>query len=206
MTGMGKVARSGHGISVVVEIRSVNNRYLVIKNHFPDMLNPFESRLHEMIRSRVGRGTVDLFIKVHLEDSVATCSINKGILDGYIHAAKGIKKKERLEGDLSPELLLGLPGVVEIKNEYTLSKAAFAVVEEAMRLGVDRLYRMRVSEGKRLTRGLRQRCRLVEQYLREVVKKSARSVEERQARLKARLKELLAGEKGITPEDPTLQR
>ena len=48
MTGMGKAVHRGKECSIEVEVKSVNNRYLVIKNHFSDSLMKIEPRLHVM--------------------------------------------------------------------------------------------------------------------------------------------------------------
>jgi uncharacterized protein (TIGR00255 family) len=206
MTGMGKATRRGRGISVEVEIRSVNNRYLIIKNHFPDTLLSFEPQLHEVIRNGVVRGTVDLYIKLRMDTTTTSCTINKGILAGYIDAVKRMGKQERLDGRFTPELLLGLPGVVELKNDLALTREDLAVIKDTIRMALERLIKMRVSEGKRLTRDVLKRCRHVERILRTVGKKITQGVRERQDRLKHRLEEILKDDKRITPEDPTLQR
>lgn len=205
MTGMGKAVHRGKDCSIEVEVKSVNNRYLVIKNHFSDSLMKIEPRLHGAVRRIVKRGTVDLFIKVKYENRTSPSRINKQVLSGYIKAFADVRKKEKLAGDVTPEQLSGLPGVVEFEERADLPQKLLVDVESATVEALERLHKMRSQEGTRMIRVVVKRRRLVEKGVKTIEKMARNSARDRSLRLKARLEELLDGAP-LSAQDPTLQR
>jgi uncharacterized protein (TIGR00255 family) len=188
-----------------VEIKSLNNRYLVIKSRLPEGLARFEPRIQEVLRKGIRRGSVDLSIRTRRTGQSQPNRINREVLDGYIEAVKRIRKKERLGGEVVPEHLLGLPGVVVLEEDQEVTEKQFALVDEAVRAALELLKKMRASEGKRLIRGMVRRRKLLGRVVQGVEKKAGRSSRDRQARLKARLDEILDGDK-FSADDPALQR
>ena len=118
---------------------------------------------------------------------------------------KRSRKKHRLEGAVVPELLLGLPGVLELDDRARISTNTIKLIEETTREALERLLKMRATEGDRLVRAIQKRRRLLEKYLLAVESGSRKHTKERVQRLKARIHDLLDGEK-LSSGDPTLQR
>jgi uncharacterized protein (TIGR00255 family) len=205
MTGMGKAHRRRPGISIEVELRSVNNKFLVIRSHLQDALLPAEQRLHDLIRKQLKRGTVDLFVKMKTDGVSQSSRINRKVLDAYLEAVKRSRKRHHLEGAAVPELLLGLPGVLEIDEKARISMVTIKLIEETANEALERLVKMRATEGERLVRGIQKRRRLLEKFLLAVESRSGKHTKERVQRLKVRIRDLLDGEK-LSSEDPTLQR
>jgi len=208
MTGMGKTAQKGADFSVVVELKTVNNRYLTIKNHLPDLLQQFEPILQDIIRKKINRGTVDVRINIKRDAKRRSVSnrINKDILDHYITAVKKVRKSEGSSESLYPELLLSLPGVVEIEEkEYKFSKKDFSVVCEALESALDRLLKMRLNEGKRLIKSIRMRRRIIGKIAKTIEKSSILNRIEKQKKLKTRIESMLDGVT-LSKDDPTLLR
>lgn len=205
MTGMGKASGRCPKFHFEVETRSVNNRYLVIKNRLPDILSQYDQRLQEVLRRRIRRGTVDLIVRLKWAGAGPLGRINREMLEGYLREVKRLRKRERLGGDLIPERLLGLPGVVQFEEEETITAKEFALIEEAARSAVERLMRMRIAEGRRLIRGISKRRRLMERCLTVLERKARQGVGDRMKRLKSRVSEILNGDK-LPADDPALQR
>src|SRR5437764_13094888 len=59
MTGFAAVARELPGVSLAVELRSVNHRYLDLSIRLPDELRALESSLRERIAAELKRGKVE---------------------------------------------------------------------------------------------------------------------------------------------------
>ena len=62
MTGYGRGEFSADDRRVIIEIKSVNNRYCDIQVRLPRILNALESRVRDRIGLRVARGKVDVSI------------------------------------------------------------------------------------------------------------------------------------------------
>ena len=59
MTGFAAVAAELPGVSLAVELRSVNHRYLDLQLRLPDELRGLESALRERIAAELKRGKVE---------------------------------------------------------------------------------------------------------------------------------------------------
>ena len=62
MTGYGKVETAFNNHTIVIELRSVNNRYLDITTKIPKNLSHIENDLRNQIKNKVARGSVFLSI------------------------------------------------------------------------------------------------------------------------------------------------
>ena len=62
MTGFGRGEAGDETRKIVVEIKSVNHRYLDLNVKLPRKLNAFEVEIRNFIKSRIVRGKVDVYI------------------------------------------------------------------------------------------------------------------------------------------------
>lgn len=205
MTGMGRARAKGGGAVVEVELRSVNNRYFQAKCRLPEALQRLEPRLVERVRRRVHRGTVELAVKLAREPGRSAYRLDRAVLAGYVEALRRVRRAAGLDEAVVPELLAGLPEVVQARETAGVTPAVRAVVEDALERALDRLVRMRAVEGRRLARGMVRRRRLLERILNTVEREARGKTRERMERLQARAEELLGG-RGIDPDDPGLLR
>ncbi len=205
MTGMGKAHRRSPGFFIQVELKSVNNRYLAIKCRLPEELQGREQRLQEIVRRHIVRGTVDLTVKIQQDVSGPVSRINKDRLNSLIEVVKRIRRKEGIEEPVVPELLLGLPGVMEPVEKAGMTGRTLKLVEETLAAALQPLIKMRAAEGGRLIRAIMKRRRLLGSIIRTVERKTRSQSKERARKLKARVEELL-DRQVLSPTDPALQR
>ena len=64
MTGFGSGEASAHGISVSVEVRSLNSRFLEIFSNLPKKLYFKEFELRELVKGKLSRGKVNITITI----------------------------------------------------------------------------------------------------------------------------------------------
>ena len=69
MTGFAAVAADLPGITLNVEIRSVDHRYLDLQIRLPDELRALESGLREQIAATLSRGKVECRVLVESDDT-----------------------------------------------------------------------------------------------------------------------------------------
>ena len=62
MTGYGAGTTETPDYRVVVEIKAVNQRFLEIVPHMPRAFGAWENDLRDVIRSRVARGKLDVYV------------------------------------------------------------------------------------------------------------------------------------------------
>ncbi len=153
MTGFGSASRTRAGISVSVEARSVNNRFLKISLRSPSCLSSHEHEIEALVRERVSRGAVSVFIRMVLPERPVRVRMNESAVAGYRRLFGKLCREAGIEGSPDLSLFAGLAGVFEVEElETVLSKETlehvFATVDQAL----DRMCRMRAREGGSLKR------------------------------------------------------
>ena len=62
MTGFGRSELNDEKKTVVVELRSVNNKYLKTNIRIPELLTGFEDKIEKLLKKELVRGTINLTI------------------------------------------------------------------------------------------------------------------------------------------------
>ena len=128
MTGYGQASRSIREIHIVVEIKTINSRYLNLKIRLSKELSFLEQELRGKVRSWISRGSVDVNLEVAARRS-DQYELNEGLTANYL----SLRKKASLlgaEGGLNVETLLQLPGVlVPHKVNYASKNIRRSILE-----------------------------------------------------------------------------
>ena len=143
MTGQGVATVSDENATLTIEIRAVNNRHLKINLRAPDSLIAHESSIEKQIRSSVGRGTINVNIKVMKHSRQDDFTIDTELLQAYQAQLRSLSQTSP-----SLESLLGLPGVV-INNVTSESSVAnvLSLSNDALQLALGQFNAMRETEG-----------------------------------------------------------
>ena len=83
MTGFGDAQRQDERLSVAVEVRTVNNRYLRILTKCPDAYAALEGDIEKLVRAVINRGTVSVTIRVDRLDIDSAYVLNRNVLNQY---------------------------------------------------------------------------------------------------------------------------
>jgi len=116
MTGYAYKEKSGQDLSVSVEIKGVNNRYLEISVSLPPWLSMLEAKIREKITSTCGRGKVDIFIRVREQNTPVSISVNKNAARAYYNAINEMAKELGIKEKPPLSAILGMESVLEIEK------------------------------------------------------------------------------------------
>ena len=143
MTGQGVATVSDENATLTIEIRAVNNRHLKINLRAPDSLIAHESSIEKQIRSAVGRGTINVNIKVMKHSRQDDFTIDTELLQAYQAQLRSLSQTSP-----SLESLLGLPGVV-INNVTSDASVASVLTlsNDALQQALGQFHAMRETEG-----------------------------------------------------------
>ena len=84
MTGFGRCEASEGERRIVVEMKSVNHRYLDMAVKMPKKLNFFESAIRNYLKNHIQRGKVDIFlIYEDLTESNLALHYNRSVAEEY---------------------------------------------------------------------------------------------------------------------------
>ncbi len=194
MTGFGRAAISEGDDHISVELNSVNSRYLKVSLRLPDVLYPFEKDIHDFIRKRVRRGSVNAYITYKTSRPEMSYAVNGVAAKEYLKQVRALKKKTGLEGDLRLDTLLSLPGVVfGIPGDKAGNKRVWRLAGKALEEALDAMRVMRAREGASLRNDLFSRIRKLKGMLARVRKYAPAVVEAYRKKLHSRLKTMLSG-------------
>lgn len=190
MTGYASARRRGEWGELVLDLRSVNHRYLDIKMMLPDALRPLEETLRRKLRQGIARGRIEVALRWRAERAGSLC-VNRELAVALARSTRELVRELGENTPLDGLRLLAWPGVVEAAEPATeaLQTVLIEVAEEA----IERLAVTREREGEALAVGLELRLsRLVERVSR-LHAGSAMRVADLRRRLESGLAALEAG-------------
>jgi uncharacterized protein (TIGR00255 family) len=113
MTGFAAVAADLPGVSLAVELRSVNHRYLDLQLRVPDELRGQESSLRERIAAQLKRGKVECRITLNrTTPGAAALAVDPARVEQLAAAAKRVQQQVPGAAPLSVNEILRWPGVL----------------------------------------------------------------------------------------------
>lgn len=95
MTGFGNAIREKKNYQLEIEIKSINQRFLDIQIRSPKVLGFVENELRQLIKTKLSRGRVDVFINLtYLGEQDKKVTINWQLIDTlYTQMTTGIKER-----------------------------------------------------------------------------------------------------------------
>jgi uncharacterized protein (TIGR00255 family) len=94
MTAYGSGEYLDQNISISVEIKSYNNRFLEINHLMPAVLSSLEGTVDSVIKTHAQRGHVDVIVRIKNFHSKAEVCLDKGLLDAYMKAIAEAEKEQ----------------------------------------------------------------------------------------------------------------
>jgi len=196
MTGYGSGQIDADGMNVVIEIRSVNNRYLKLHTRLPDGYAALEPRIEEAVRKQVRRGAVQLNLDLRRSSTTEDYKLNVDLLKSYAKQAQEVAKEingSAAENSVDVNSLLTLPGVVyDDRQRSNRADEAWPIVQKALVAALKDLRSMRETEGMAMEKDLNDQLDDIARSADEVKKLAPGVVEAYQTRLTERLTKLLA--------------
>ena len=194
MTGYGEAATQGRWAKIAVQLRTLNHRHLDIQLRVPREYLSLEEEVRKIIRQRISRGRVDLFItRSPLMGHGRRLELDEGLLDQYLQSLRRIKRKFGLKGEVELSLLSGFPELFQLREEEVRTGDEKALVLRTLDLALTNLERSRDREGRQLRLDVQSQIR----YLRRVSTGLTKEAEKMGARLKDSLS---SREGGNSPE------
>ena len=166
MTGFARGSVTTGAISVTVECRSVNNRFLDLHFRMPDVLRSIENALREKASAYCTRGKLEFTIRASDTGDKSATAIDSERLTALQSALQSIA--DRFPDATQPDqlALLMTPGVL-IEQEQDV-EALQAATLEAADACLRELRQQRSQEGEKLAAMIRQRAEAMRAQLHEL--------------------------------------
>jgi uncharacterized protein (TIGR00255 family) len=193
MTGYGSAEGRLNGVTYIIEIGTVNNRYFKATIRLPETLEFLETDIEKVLRQELSRGTANYTLRQKDAPAEALFEINEKALKALISRLSKISPTGDVERELDLGGLLELPGILSPAIPARtiagrLRKKVIAITYQAIKA----LKTMRATEGAALAADLRQHCKSIKKSLERIRKQSMTGPSQYAEKLKKRVDEMLA--------------
>ena len=197
MTGYGSAKGTVEGLTISVELKSVNNRYLDTSVRLPRSFLFAEDAVKAAVQRHISRGKVDVFVSVDSSEAGdMTVKVNEGLLRGYMDAIRSISKEYDLPDDLSALAVSRFPDVLSVEKKDLDAEAISAGIVEIAEQALKDFDAMRLREGEKLRDDVLSRVAVIDSLVSTVEQTAPQTVADYQARLEAKMAEVL-GSTGV---------
>ena len=124
MTGYGKGESVCDGLTVTVELKTVNHRYADISVKMPRSLMALENSLRKRLAQALKRGKIDAYVNYELTgDSLATPQLNHELAAAYQKILNEMRQELGLAGETTAEYIANQKDVIQVREAELDEKA-----------------------------------------------------------------------------------
>lgn len=191
MTGYGGSKQVTQQREYLVDIKSVNHRYLEINLRVPKEFIKFEGDIKNLISRYVQRGKVDVYVSFKsFSEKDYKITPNLGLLKQYLEAINIVRENFiEVQDDFSLSTFIKLPDALVIENQEfdndVIKNELLSCIEDALK----NLDSMRKTEGENLKRDILQRIEKINDIVQRIERHSASLIENYREKLYKRISE-----------------
>jgi len=201
MTGFGAATRERDGVTIRVEVRSVNHRHFQAKLRVPSEFLYLESELDALVRKRLSRGSVSVNVSLTRDESQSVAALNTDAAKRYHTALVKLAKELGVAPEVDLAHILNMPGVLGAKASGLPNERDGKLILRTTSEAVTELLSMRESEGKSLGVELERAATAIEKAVARIEKRMPKVVREHHQNLRKRASELIGAEKPVAETD-----
>jgi uncharacterized protein (TIGR00255 family) len=193
MTGFGSGRGEAPNLSVLIEIKSVNHRYLDAHIKIPGEYQNFENVIRQKLSAAFKRGRLDVFVRIDYKRENIKLDVNHSLVRAYVGMMAQLKSQYSVQGDLTLEMITRLPGLVTVSTSDLSSDELELIAQklgEATDSALAQLKQMRITEGQALIADVDRRIATVDRQLQTILAHAKDFVEHYRQQLIARVTEL----------------
>ncbi|MEN9785668.1 MAG: hypothetical protein RLZZ299_932 [Pseudomonadota bacterium] len=156
MTGFGRGESTNGNVTVVVELRTVNNRFRDVQVRAPREYSVLEPRVLAILREGVQRGRLDATVRRTSLEGATRIVVDHALVDQYRLAFGDLARRvQRDAAEVPLAAYLSQPGVLVAQEAEADPLAEWDVLEPALHAALGDLTSMRAAEGHALAADLR---------------------------------------------------
>lgn len=208
MSGYGHGMAEGAGITIEIELRSVNSRYLDISLRLPQGMMQHEATLRSKISEKISRGKVDLILQRRRDITAGETKFKPTVFEGlFEQVGSYLKSKNLYDLEFEKNLILSLlerKEVIESIEPEVEGQHEAKLILEALQFALIQHSAVRVREGASLAKDITAQLNSLKGIHIELGKVAEILPSEKSSQLTQRLKELFPslsiGEERIAAE------
>ena len=202
MTGYGRAQEQIDGRDILVEIKSVNSRYLEQNVRIGRNYTYLEEELKSLVKTRIARGKAEIAVSITLvEGKKADIRVNEEIVHGYLDAMRAYNESAanayRLAedvpagGEMRWATIMQLPDVFRVEKPQEDEEAIRQAVMQVAGKAIAAFVSMRETEGQKLREDVLNRLDFIGERVAIIEKEAPQLTEKYRNRLYTRISDLL---------------
>jgi uncharacterized protein (TIGR00255 family) len=192
MTGYGRGESRKKGYSAVVEIRSVNSRFLEVSTRMPRGLSSREQEVKEILRQSILRGSLNVSVKTEKEKSSSgELKVDAPTARAYHRLLTDLGKAVKIKEKVTLEHLLHFSDILQPIEADESDESEWLVVKDALKKAAKSIQDMRSREGKSLEKDLKSRLQTMKQIIDTIESDGNARIPQERVRLRAKVAELV---------------
>lgn len=192
MTGFGRCEVADGERKFTVEMKGVNHRYLDVNIRMPKKLNFFETSIRNLLKKRIQRGKVDLFISYEdLSEGQVSLKYNEALAQEYLDYFRQMETTFGLENDVRVSTISRCPEVLTMEEQALDEEELWNGLEKALNGAIDQFVETRTLEGENLKKDILGKLSGMLELVGYIEERAPRIIAEYREKLEAKVQELL---------------
>lgn len=193
MTGFGKGEYASGGTRAVVEMKSVNSRFLEYSFRLPQGIKNNEADFKNIIQEEISRGKINVNIQLdYLDEDYTGTTIDPRALNNYTQLLNELKSSANLPGEITIDHLLQFRDIfVNREMSEEEENKIYNVVKKTIELAVTELKQTRIKEGEVLGKDLSIRIQQIKNACEAIKQLAELRIPEARQRLDERISKLV---------------
>ncbi len=151
MTGFGRYELDNSERKLVVELKSVNHRYLELSIKMPKKLSFFECAIRNVLKQYMSRGKVDMFITYEdYSEGKACVKYNEEIAREYYNGLIKMSEDFDIANDVKVSVLSRFPDVFTLEEQTIDEERLWEILKTAVESAASKFVQTRIDEGEHL--------------------------------------------------------
>ena len=190
MTGYGLSENNSSNYNVIVELKSLNSRYLEVNSKIHESFYKYEHDIISLVRKTCKRGKV--YINIYLKENSRDkkhIKINQNKLNDYILGVELLKKELNSDDNVGIDYFLKLPDIFEQIDSIGQENNKFILgcVKQALKGLNDH----RLKEGKIIEKDILSKIKIIDKEIKKIIRLSAGNLDKEVHRIREKIESLI---------------
>lgn len=195
MTAFGRATGKAPGRDIIVEIKSVNNRFFDCQVKLPRVFAFLEENVKKRISERgISRGKVDVYITIDVTDTAGIeVDIDKTYAKSYIDALKRLSEEFELPCDITTMRVAQNRDIFALKRAQEDTEAEWQALLPVLDTALDAFIEARNREGENLKRDIAEKKAKVKELAEKIPPLSRADTLNQYEKMKERINAIIGG-------------
>lgn len=196
MTGFGTGEATKDGVSVSVEVRSLNSRFLEIFSNLPKKFYFKEFEMRELVKGKMSRGKINIAVTIEYGDGVANAAVkaNLKLAEAYYTQLQEIRKHLKLKDAVTLENVLAYSDIFKNTESDNTAEKEWSLIQKALTIALEKLNTMRLQEGRELSRDLNNRMNNIAKNVDKIEQMAQERIPQERQKLREKIGKLFENE------------